>query len=163
VNTQDRLADLAGALLRTRRLTRAPVWLYRARLGAVFGHRLPMLEHIGRVSGERRYVVLEVLDHPAPGEYVVASGFGLRAQWLRNVMNNPHVRVYVASRRPQPATARLLGPEQAAGTLRRYAAAHPQAWQRLEPVLERTLGVPISEAGTSLRLVRLTDHSAPLA
>ncbi|HTM84573.1 MAG TPA: nitroreductase family deazaflavin-dependent oxidoreductase, partial [Mycobacterium sp.] len=38
---------------------RAPIWLYRARLGALLGSRLLMLEHRGRTSGARRYVVLE--------------------------------------------------------------------------------------------------------
>jgi hypothetical protein len=45
---------------------RAPVWLYRARLGFVFGSRLLMLEHTGRKTGIRRYVVLETVDHPGP-------------------------------------------------------------------------------------------------
>jgi hypothetical protein len=60
------------------RLVRAPVGLYRARLGFLLGSRLLMLEHTGRKSGARRYVVLEVVGHPRPRTYVVASGFGGR-------------------------------------------------------------------------------------
>ncbi|MGH3594278.1 MAG: nitroreductase family deazaflavin-dependent oxidoreductase, partial [Pseudonocardiaceae bacterium] len=70
----------AGArLLSNRRLVRAPIWLYRARLGFLFGSRMLLLEHVGRKTGARRYVVLEVVGHPTPGTYVVASGFGDRA------------------------------------------------------------------------------------
>jgi len=56
-----------------------PVWLYRARLGFVFGSRLLMLEHAGRKTSARRYVVLEAIDQPSPRTYVVVSGFGDRA------------------------------------------------------------------------------------
>jgi hypothetical protein len=62
-----RLASLTGRMLRTRRLVRAPIWLYRARLGFLFGPRLIMLEHTARKSGARCYVVLEVVDRPSPG------------------------------------------------------------------------------------------------
>ncbi len=40
----------AAKLLRVRWLVRAPIWAYRARLGAVFGSRLVMLEHTGRTA-----------------------------------------------------------------------------------------------------------------
>jgi hypothetical protein len=68
-------------VLRNRRLMRAPIWLYQARLGFLFGSRMLLLEHIGRKTGARRYVVLEVVGHARPGTYVVVSGFGDRAQW----------------------------------------------------------------------------------
>lgn len=145
----------AAGLLRVRWFVRAPIWLYRAGLGFVFGSRLLLLEHIGRTSGARRYVVLEVVDRPRPGRYVVASGFGGRAQWFRNVRANPHVRVSVAGHGPRPAAARLLEPAEAAATLRRYASAHPRAWAKLRPVLEETLGAEIGEDHTDLPLVAL--------
>jgi hypothetical protein len=62
------LHSLAARLLGVRWFVRAPIWLFRARLGFLAGSRLIMLEHIGRTSGQRRYVVLEVVDHPSPGE-----------------------------------------------------------------------------------------------
>ncbi len=71
-----RAATLAARALSVRWLVRAPIWLLHARLGFLMGSRLLMLEHIGRRSGRRRHVVLEVVDRPAPGRYVVASGFG---------------------------------------------------------------------------------------
>jgi hypothetical protein len=49
------IGNRAAALLRTRWLVRAPIWLYRARLGFVFRSQLLMLEHRGRKTGARRY------------------------------------------------------------------------------------------------------------
>jgi len=99
----NRLTWIGAGLLRVRWFVRAPIWLYRARLGVIFGHRLLMLEHVGRNTGQRRFVVLEVVDHPAPDRYVVVSGFGTRAQWFRNVEANSQVCVYLASYAPVPA------------------------------------------------------------
>jgi deazaflavin-dependent oxidoreductase (nitroreductase family) len=160
----DRLTRVGAALLRVRWFVRAPIWLYRARLGGLFGHRLLMLEHVGRKTGQRRFVVLEVVDRPAPDSYVVVSGFGLRAQWFRNVHANPKVRVYLASHAPAPAIARRLDADAAASSLRRYASAHPRAWEKLRPVLEGTLEARIGEDGTELPMIALDliAHRWPL-
>ena len=72
-------AAWAARLLRARWIVRAPVWLCRAQLGFAFGSRLLILEHTGRKTGIRRYVVLEAAGHPDPGTYRVAAGFGDRA------------------------------------------------------------------------------------
>jgi deazaflavin-dependent oxidoreductase (nitroreductase family) len=154
-SVRDTLARGGARLLRVRWVVRAPIWLYRARLGFLFGHRLLMLEHIGRTSGLRRYVVLEVVDRPAPNRYVVVAGFGPHAQWLRNVIAQPQVRVSAGFRGPTPATALVLDPDATAAALRRYAAAHPRAWAGLRPVLEQTLGSSIEVTGTDLPMVEL--------
>lgn len=151
----ERLAAAGARLLRTRPLVRAPILLFRARLGILFGGRLLMLEHRGRRSGLWRRVVLEVVDRPDPDTYVIVSGFGARAQWYRNVEADPEVRVWIGSARPAPATARHLEREETARALQRYAAAHPRSWSSLRPVLERTLGTAISAEGTELPMVAL--------
>jgi len=150
-----RLTWIGAGLLRVRWFVRAPLWLYRARLGIIFGHRLLMLEHVGRNTEQRRFVVLEVVDHPAPDRYVVVSGFDTRAQWFRNVEANPQVCVYLASYAPVPATARRLDAAAATAGLGRYAHAHPRAWAKLRPVLEDTLGTSIDERGTELPMIAL--------
>ncbi len=152
---RSRLAALGARILGTRALMRAPIWIYQARAGAVLGSRLLMLEHIGRKSGVRRYVVLEVVDHPTPDSYVVASGFGDKAQWFRNIKANPRVRVYIGSHAPAAATARILTQQEADRALGAYASAHPRAWERFKPVLEHTLGSPITETDTPLPIVEL--------
>ena len=149
------VAAWAAGLLRVRWLARAPIWLYRARLGFLFGSRLLMIEHLGRKSGARRYAVLEVVARPRPGTYVVASGFGTRAQWFRNVRANPHVRVCAGGHRPAPATARQLTSDETAAALAAYAAGHPRAWAALKPVFETTLGARISDQETSLPMIAL--------
>lgn len=153
----------AGArLLRSRRLMRAPIRIYRARLGFLFGERMLMLEHIGRTSGAVRRVVLEVVDHPDPRTYVVMSGFGSRSQWFRNVAVHPDVRVVVGRHRePVPATARLLGPAEADAALGRYVARHPRAWRTVKGVVEATLGTEIGADAGRLPMValRLTPSS----
>lgn len=159
--TAGEIARWGAGLLRTRWLVRIPIWLYRVRLGALFGRRLLMLEHVGRRSGARRYVVLEVVDRRPPDTWVVVSGFGGRAQWFRNLQANPHARVYLGSRRPAPATARVLPPEEARAALAAYARRHPRAWATLRPVFESTLGARIDTGATSLPMVALElDHPA---
>lgn len=154
-DTPSLFARAGARLLRSRRLMRAPTWIYKARAGALFGSRVLMLEHIGRKSGAPRYAVLEVLDHPAPDVYVIASGFGRKAQWFRNIQANPRVRVYAGSRAPRRATARVLGQQEADSTLADYRGRHPKAWERFRPILEDTLGEPITDTDTPLPLVEL--------
>ncbi len=144
-HTSAAIGRIGGRFLRSRRLIRLPIGIYRARLGFVFGRRLLMLEHVGRRSGARRYVVLEVVDHPGAGRYVVASGFGRRAQWFRNVEAEPRVRVWVAGRGPTPATARVLTTAEAEAALGSYAKRHPRAWRTMKPIMENTLGAAVAE------------------
>ncbi|GAC1595525.1 MAG: hypothetical protein NVS3B21_18620 [Acidimicrobiales bacterium] len=147
---------VAAALLRIRPLVRAPIWLFRARLGMVFGSRLILLEHTGRSTGRRRHVVLEVVARPAPDTYVVASGFGIKAQWYRNIRAEQRVRITVRSNRAHPAVAAILTQDQAEAALADYAVEHPRAWRSLKPIFEQTLGATISESGTELPLVAVT-------
>lgn len=154
------VAGLAAKLLRVRWFVRAPIWLFRARLGLLVGSRLLMLEHIGRSTGARRYVVLEIVDRPQPGSYIVASGFGERAQWYRNIRANPAVRVYVGNHRPRAASAHVLAAAEADAALRAYARKHPRAWRSLRPVFESTLGTRIGATGSTLPLVCI-DTTSP--
>ena len=108
--TANTFADLGARILRNRRLVRAPIWLYRLCAGALLGSRVLMLEHIGRTSGRARYVVLEAVGHPAPDSYVVASGFGAKAQWFRNIRANPHVRVWAGRPLAQAGRRACAGP-----------------------------------------------------
>ena len=146
-------ARSAASLLRVRWLVRLPILFYRARLGFLFGPRLLMLEHTGRKTGVTRYVVLEVIDHPNPMSYVVVSGFGKRANWLRNVTANPDVRVWIKGRPPIRAQARRLDDAGSTAALNAYATTHPRAWATLRPVLESTLGTAVTAAGTAPTMV----------
>ncbi|MDV3124761.1 nitroreductase family deazaflavin-dependent oxidoreductase [Mycobacterium sp. 21AC1] len=155
MSAENTFADIGARILRNRWLMRAPIWLYRAGAGALLGSRVLMLEHIGRKSGTRRYVVLEVIDHPTPDTYVVASGFGSRAQWFRNIEADPHIRVWAASRKPRHGTARILSQDEADRTLAVYRNRRPKAWEQFKPILEDTLGQPITDTDTPLPMVAL--------
>lgn len=147
---------VGARILGNRTLMRAPIWLYRARLGFLFGSRTLMLEHIGRRSGATRSVVLEVIGHPTRRTYVVASGFGERAHWFRNVMADPRARVAVCWHGPRAATARRLPTTEADLVLADYVRRHPRAWARFKNVLEETLGEEISAHDTALPMVELS-------
>jgi len=75
---------------------------------------------------------------------MVPSAFGDRAQWVRNVRVNPHVRVYAGSRRAAPAVARLLTAEEAAAVLATYEHKHPRAYKSIGSILEAAIGTPLN-------------------
>lgn len=106
-----------------RLLWRLPIWLYRLRLGWLTGGRLMLLRHTGRTSGRERQAVVEVVERDAEG-YVAASGFGVRADWYRNVRRTPEVTITVGAR-VIPAVATPLTAEQGAELMAEYAPRHP--------------------------------------
>jgi deazaflavin-dependent oxidoreductase (nitroreductase family) len=126
-------------------LARAPIPLYRHGLGRLLGSRMVMLEHQGRHTGQPRYVILEVIDHP-PGHIRVVSGYGNRSQWYRNLQAHPHVRVWTGPLAACPAHATVLSPEQGRSVLETYRAQH----QRAARTLGRTLGIDDLTRGTPL-------------
>lgn len=145
VSSRHVVAWLGARALTTRWVVRFPIWLFRAGLGFVFGSRLLMLEHIGRKTGTRRFVVLEVVDRPGPQEYVVVAGFGRGSHWYRNILANPNVRVSCATRRGAVAHAVPMTAQDSAATLRRYAEHHPRAWTNLRATIEAAVGHPVDQ------------------
>lgn len=101
-------------------LFRAPVYLYRLRLGWIFGHRVLMLTHIGRRTGLRRHTVLEVVEYRKTGpEVVVAGGFGRGSDWILNIKASPTADVTVGLQH-FAAQHRFLGEEEAAEVIKNY-------------------------------------------
>lgn len=110
-----------------------------------------MIEHVGRSSGQPRFVCLEVVKRLDPDVLLVASGFGTRAQWYRNLRATPDCHVSVGARRRVPARARFLSDNEAEACLNRYRGDHPKAWRRLSGALEEAVGGPVE----SLPMVEL--------
>jgi deazaflavin-dependent oxidoreductase (nitroreductase family) len=109
----------------------APTWLYRARLGFVFGNRFLMIEHSGRKSGNRYRTVLEVAGrYPETNEWIVTSGTGPRADWYRNLKAHGVDAVLIGSTRHE-ATVRFLDAPEAAQVMATYEADHPRAATKL--------------------------------
>lgn len=127
-----------------RALARFPIWLYRARLGWLLGHRFLLLTHIGRRSGLPRRTVLEVVRRDkATGTYYIVSGHGEQSQWCRNISKTPEVEVQVGRRR-WPALAQRLFPQEAEREFAQYARRYPLAWR----LASRFLHYPAGESPT---------------
>ncbi|TWD81036.1 deazaflavin-dependent oxidoreductase (nitroreductase family) [Kribbella amoyensis] len=143
-------------------LARAPIPLFRYGFGFLLGRRVMMLEHRGRVSGQPRYVVLEVVDRE-PDALLLVSGYGAASQWYRNVVAEPAVRVWSGRLRGVPATAVPLRAEDVGPRLARYRDRHARAARALGRALdipELTTNDPLpAEIGTRLPLVRVALSS----
>ena len=110
----------------------APTYLYRWRLGFLFGERFLMIEHRGRSSGSRYQTVLEVAGrHPDRNEWISSSGTGPNADWYRNIEVNGVDAVWIGSTRHAPASARFLEAEESGTVFARYEDAHPKAAAKL--------------------------------
>lgn len=141
---------------------RVPIHLYRLGLGWLFGSRLLLLNHTGRVSGKPRQTVLEVAERDGDN-YVVASGWGPGAAWYRNILRNPDVSIQVGTR-TIPVTATPLGKDDGAQVFVRYASRHRAA---AKYVLPRVLGFSVDgsdadfrEVGRNLPFVRFVPRAA---
>ncbi|MGV9194875.1 nitroreductase family deazaflavin-dependent oxidoreductase [Microbacterium sp. MC2] len=132
-------ARIAAWALGNRRLMRLPIGLYRAGLGWVFGERLVMIEHLGRVSQEPRYVVVEVVER-GRNTLRVVSGFGTRAQWYRNLRANGVAYLSTGRARRVPAHVRFLDDAEAEATLTRYGRRYPKAYRELTAALDLAAG-----------------------
>ncbi len=108
-------------------LFRAPLYFYRLRLGFLFGERFVRLKHWGRVSGELKETVIEVIGQDKPaGKIFSASGFGDKSQWYQNIIANENVFVTLKNTEYR-ATARAVEEDKAREILFQYAEAHPKA------------------------------------
>ncbi|MBX3049927.1 MAG: nitroreductase family deazaflavin-dependent oxidoreductase [Caldilineaceae bacterium] len=118
-----------------RLLWRAPIWLYRVGLGRLLGKRLMLLTHTGRKSGQPRQAVVEVAKFdPAANTYRVASGFGAKSDWYRNVCTTPRVTIQVGNRRMQ-AEAHPLSPAESGAAMVDYAHHNPSLARALAKVI----------------------------
>lgn len=109
-----------------RALFRAPIWMYRLGLGGLLAHRFVLLTHRGRKSGQPRHAVLEIVGYDEEsGEYRIASGYGARSQWFRNIQAEPRVLFEVGWRRFR-GTAVPLPPQESGRALAEYARRHPR-------------------------------------
>lgn len=133
-----------------RLLFRLPLHLYRVGLGWLFGGRIMVVNHVGRVTGKQRQVVLEVIAHDAnDGSYVVASGWGSAAAWYRNILQTPQVTIQVG-RHTIPVTSVPLPTEEGADIMARYGTRHRVAAKHLLP---RLMGFKVDGSEADFRAV----------
>jgi deazaflavin-dependent oxidoreductase (nitroreductase family) len=110
---------------------RAPIWIYRLGLGGVIKNRMLLLHHVGRISGEPRENVLEIVDQDREtGSFTVASGFGKKSDWYKNIVKQPQASITVG-RQEIAVTARPLAPDESGRAMVNYAKRHPKAAKNL--------------------------------
>ncbi len=89
-------------------LFRLPIWLFRLRLGWLFGRRGLLLYHTGRKSGQIRQTVLEVVRYDrSSNTYFLKSGYGDKADWYKNLIATPAARIMVGLRQMDVVAARI--------------------------------------------------------
>ena len=136
-----------------RRVLKAPTYIFRARLGLVFGHRLLMLEHRGRSSDNLYRTVIEVAGR-TESEWICSSGTGPHADWYRNLKAGGLEAVWIGSHRHQ-ATVRFLEADEAAGFMAAYEHGHPKTAAKLYEAMG------VSYDGSHDDLVRMM-HQIPM-
>lgn len=114
-----------------RLLWRAPIWMYRLHLGGLMGGRFLLLHHTGRVSGQPRQNVLEVVNHDAERNvYTIAAGFGKKSDWYKNILKTPDVEIQVG-RKKSLRTAVPLEADASGKAMVNYAHRNPHAAKEL--------------------------------
>jgi deazaflavin-dependent oxidoreductase (nitroreductase family) len=107
-----------------------PTWLYRLHLGWLLGRRFLMLLHTGRRTGRIHRTVVEVVSHEGSLSFYVVSGWGRKADWYRNIHEQPEVQIRVGSR-TMNARAEDVPTEKAAGIMEEYTNRYPLAFKEL--------------------------------
>lgn len=114
---------------------RFPLIFFRLGIGRWMGGRFMHLIHTGRVSGLRREAVVEVVEYEAEGDiYYLASGWGERSDWFRNIQKTPEVEAQVGVRKFL-GNATVVNSEKAGEIFTYYGQRHPGALQALARVM----------------------------
>ena len=118
-----------------RRLLEAPTYLYDIHAGWLLGRRFLRLTHVGRRTGRRYRMMLEVIgENRGSGEVLVMAGLGRSAQWLRNAEAGNAVEVAVGQERFRPRHP-ILALVEASEVL----AAYERRNRWLAPIVRRAL------------------------
>ena len=142
---------------------RLPVYMYRFRLGWLFGNRFVLINHVGRKTGLPRQAVVEVVEHDKKtGGVIVVAGYGERTQWYQNLRTLPKTTIQIGSHKQQ-VIAEFISPEVGEEIMVRYWQRYGQLTGKLFSMLGYTWdgtekGVR-QIARDSLRFVRFIPHS----
>lgn len=116
-------------------LFKLPILAYRSGMGFFMGKRFIYVEHVGRISGKIRRSVLEVIRYDdVEDTYFVASGYGRRSDWYKNIQKNSNVKIKVAFRKTN-AEVLFLSNERTEEEIRDYAKRHPTAIKQLAKLI----------------------------
>ena len=112
-------------------MLRAPISLYRAKLGWVMGKRFLCLHHTGAKTGLPRHTALEVVKYdPENQTWTLAVGFGPKSHWYQNLRKTPEAEIEFGLRRVA-VRARFPDEDEGGEIMVDYAHRHPKAAQTL--------------------------------
>lgn len=125
-----------------------PTVLYRMGLGWILGKRIVAVTHRGRKSGKLRETVLEaLLFDPDSEESVVVSAYGTEADWYRNLLVQPALRVRTG-RMDYVPEQRFLTPDETREAAIEFSRRH--RWEaRLVPLVLPAIGAAVPEHSNS--------------
>lgn len=112
-----------------------PILAYRSGMGFMMGKRFIYVEHLGRKSNKVRKSVLEIIRYDSKNDvYYVASGYGNKSDWFKNIKHNPSVDIQVGFRKMK-ANVEFLSVEKTEVEIRDYAKRHPKAITQLAKLI----------------------------
>jgi deazaflavin-dependent oxidoreductase (nitroreductase family) len=97
--------------------------LYASGKGWIIGKFILLLTHTGRKSGTRYVTPLQY--EKIDGAYCVGAGRGLKADWFRNILADPHTHVQVGRCEFDCVAEPITDPERAADFLEYRLKHHP--------------------------------------
>jgi deazaflavin-dependent oxidoreductase (nitroreductase family) len=111
--------------------------LYAIGLGPLIGPIILLLTTTGRKSGQPRVTPLQYEE--IDGRYYLGAARGLKADWVRNIQADPHVRVQVKRRRFDGRAELISSPAAIADFLETRLERHPRM---MGLMMSRAHGLP---------------------
>lgn len=82
---------------------KVPVWIHKLGFGGwerLIGTQWMLITTIGRKSGKRRETMVDVMDYDkAADTYYIEAAYGARADWYKNIQNQPVFEAQVGRRK----------------------------------------------------------------
>jgi len=107
---------------------KVPVWLHKLGLGGwerLVGAQWMLITTTGRKTGKRRDSMVDIMEYDkASDTYYIEAAYGARADWYRNIQNNPVFEAQVG-RRKFKARASALSSEGASEMLVQFYRSKP--------------------------------------
>lgn len=97
--------------------------LYAIGLGPLIGRFILLLTTTGRKSGLKRVTPLQY--EQINGDYYLGSARGMKSDWVRNILSNPHVEIRVGSSYFHGAAEIITDPAKFADFMDVRLARHP--------------------------------------
>jgi deazaflavin-dependent oxidoreductase (nitroreductase family) len=101
-----------------------PQFLYAIGLGPIYGRLVLLLTTTGRKSGLDRVTPLQYEE--MDGCIVIGSARGTKADWYRNIVANPNVKIRVKARQFDGAAEPVTDPQRIADFLEYRLAKNPR-------------------------------------